>query len=158
MQRAYDGIMDKSSLLKKHLSGVEIMQLATVNRGQPWVCTVHFVLGPDGNVYWLSLPSRRHSLDIARNPNVAAAMVVSQAPPVIGVQIDGKAAVVSGRADLDTITSWFAARHGRPLAEVQALLVGPDEHWCYRLVPRTFVLFDKQNFPKDPRQEWRAET
>lgn len=147
--------MNKMDLVRNHINKMEVMQLATSVYSQPWICTVHF-LYVNNRIYWVSAPYARHSGEIQLNPHVAVAMAVQTTPPIIGIQIEGDAAVVKDQAELDSIIPKFAERHNRPVDEVRASLSGHDPRLFYRFTPRTYVTFDKQNYPHDSRQEWPA--
>ncbi len=144
--------MDASEYIKKYLSESKFMQLATVADNKPWVCTLHFVTDEDANIYWLSLPTRRHSEEIAGNNQVAVAVKTDM--PVVGVQAEGTAEIVT---DIDTITKvmdLYVERHGTGKTFVDRVVQGIDNHKMYKLTPKRFQLFDELNFPKQPPQEW----
>lgn len=63
--------MQASELIKKYLDEKQVMQLATVRDGQPWVCNIHFVPDGNGTLYWLSKPTRRQSLEITDDSRAA---------------------------------------------------------------------------------------
>ncbi|HUS26770.1 MAG TPA: pyridoxamine 5'-phosphate oxidase family protein [Nevskiaceae bacterium] len=62
--------------IRNYLPLVVHMSLGTCANNKPWVCEVHFVYDNELNLYFRSLPSRRHSQEIAQNPNVAGNIVV----------------------------------------------------------------------------------
>ncbi len=130
------------------------MQLATVNGDQPWCCTVYFVADDKLNLYWASLPSRRHSQEIAGHGKVAAAIPVKfvNGEKVGGIQVDGKAAEVPASEAIRPITEQYAAKFGRDAAWVDDFTAGRTEHRLYKLTPATIVIFDEENFAGDPRQ------
>jgi uncharacterized protein YhbP (UPF0306 family) len=87
--------MQESDLIKKYLREGRVMQIATSIDSRPWVCTVYFVPDEQHNLYWLSLPARRHSLEIAKNNKIAIAIAVKfDKNPIIGIQSEGSVAVV----------------------------------------------------------------
>ncbi len=136
-----------------YLHQAEVMQLATAANNQPWACTVHFVYTPDSyKIYWVSDASRRHSQEVAANPRVAAAIAISTNQPVIGVQIEGDAVCVTDTAEREVGARLFAKRHGSGEEFIQAVMSGKKPLYC--LTPRLLAIFDKKNFPDDPKQEW----
>lgn len=146
--------MDASEYIKKYLNESKFMQLATAVDNKPWVCTLHFVADEDANIYWLSLPTRRHSEEIAQNPHIAVAIAVKTDMPVIGVQAEGTAELVT---DLETITKvmdLYVERHGTGKTFVDRVVQGIDNHKMYKLTPTRIQLFDEVNFPKQPPKEW----
>jgi uncharacterized protein YhbP (UPF0306 family) len=67
--------MDKEATLREYIDKTIHMSLATVSGTTPWVCEVHFAYDNDLNLYFRSLKSRRHSQEIASNPNVAGNII-----------------------------------------------------------------------------------
>jgi uncharacterized protein YhbP (UPF0306 family) len=132
------------------------MQLATVSGDQPWACTVHFAVDNLHNLYWLSNPSRRHSQDIAKNPKVAAAIVLPEtAGKIRGMSVQGVAWETTDPKEIEQHIVAFEERFGRHGVGAE-IISGKNANRLYQLKPEFFVLFDTINFPSDPRQEWRV--
>lgn len=147
--------MDVPTLIKKYLQEPKVMQLATAEDGQPWACTVHFAADKDFNLYWISLPGRRHSKEIAKNKKAAATVPIKfPNHPVVGVSFEGDAQIVS-LDDLETAADAYNKRFGLSDTFRKKLLEGTAEEKLYKLKPRLVVLFDQINFPDNPRQEWK---
>ena len=92
--------MDKKKLINSHLAQARVMQLATAMSNQPWVCTVHFASDDELNLYWTSKIERRHSMEIAKNNKVSAAIPIEDNQKdgyVIGLSFEGVAKVLSGK-------------------------------------------------------------
>lgn len=142
-------------LLKKHISGGRVMQIATANDKHPWICTVYYVEDELTNLYWLSLPSRRHSQEIEQNSNVAATIAVNLDQPVVGVQIEGEADIVDDRDVVKSVMKRYVAKYGVGKDFYDNFTSGKSQHKLYQLTPKSMVLFDEINFPGDPRQEWK---
>ena len=148
--------MEPVELVKRYLSQTNVMQLATSDNGQPWACTVHYYSDDDFNFYWISLLSRKHSLDIKQNNKVAAAVLfhenTSAEPYVIGISLEGTAELIGDQIDEKTSVAYI-----KKLAKDPSLLTniatGKNQHKFYRLKPSKIILFDSKNFPDDPRQE-----
>lgn len=132
-----------------------MMQMATVCDGQPWCCTVYYVLDEAFNLHWASLPSRRHSQEIKNHNKVAAAIPVKfvNGEKVIGIQIEGTAEAVPASPGIRDITEAYAQKFKRDSQWVDDFTAGKTAHQLYKLTPSAFVLFDEENFPDDPRQE-----
>ncbi|HYG84135.1 MAG TPA: RNase H family protein [Verrucomicrobiae bacterium] len=144
-------------LINQYLLGGRLMQLATVNNDQPWVCTVHYVY-VRGNVYWLSLPSRRHSQEIECHDKVAFAMAVKHDKPVVGIQGEGRAEVVRHEPEIAEVMQAYVSKYGIGQDFYENFLAGKNQHWLYKCPPRLLVLFDEVHFDKTiSRQEWRPE-
>ena len=146
--------MDAIEIIKQHLSDRHAMQLATVASGKPWICTVYYLADEDFNLYWASLPSRRHSQEIANDPSVAAAIVChsEKGKPVAGLQIEGTASLLDSPDAIRPIAELYAAKFDRDQAWVNDFSRLRTEHRLYRLRPDNYVLFDEVNFKANPRQ------
>ncbi len=69
---------DITNRIYKEVKDTWLMQLATVQDGQPWIANVFFVVDAQLNFYWLSYPNRRHSRELAINPKAAIAIAIKQ--------------------------------------------------------------------------------
>lgn len=150
--------MNPRKVIKEYLQKQHMMQLATVANGQPWCCTVYFVVDDAYNLYWASLPSRRHSQEIAAHAPVAAAIPVKfvKGEPVAGLQIAGTAKMLPPSPAIHSLTRRYAEKFNRDAAWVEDFVAGRTQHRLYKLTPSTVVLFDESNFPDTPRQEFNA--
>lgn len=63
--------VDVEQIVRTYLKDVIVLSLATSRDNQPWVCEVIFAYDDELNLYFRSLTRRRHSQEIAANPNVA---------------------------------------------------------------------------------------
>jgi uncharacterized pyridoxamine 5'-phosphate oxidase family protein len=145
--------MNPLTLTKQYLAEKQILQLATLHDLKPWISTVHFVADDDMNLYWLSLPTRRHSEDIARNPNVAVAVVVKADWPVAGLQFEGTAKEVYDPHVVKVILQRYLAIYDRGKDFYENFMAGRNQHILYRFTPKRGQLFDEVNFPGGIPQE-----
>ena len=147
--------MDLKALAERYLDENHVMQVATVVGGQPWICTVYYVYDKGFNFYWASLPTRRHSVEIAKNPQVAAAIKVKGVigEKVIGFQIEGQASIIDPSLTDRSIVEKYAARFGRDEQWVEDFVNGNTEHRLYKLTPAAITLFDEEDFPETPQQK-----
>ena len=83
--------IDVEQVVRENIDNTVHMSLATVHDNMPWVCEVHFAYDDDLNLYFRSLKSRRHSQEIAKNPNVAGNIIDKYAlgEAVVGVYFEG---------------------------------------------------------------------
>jgi len=129
------------------------MSLATCADDKPWVCEVHFAYDSELNLYFRSKESRRHSQEIAKNPNVAGNIVtqhpVDQEPR--GVYFEGTAEIVN---DID-------GKHEAYRSFADRLEVGPeiieeamanDGHKIYKITVADYYLFDSRE--SNPSQKY----
>jgi uncharacterized protein YhbP (UPF0306 family) len=99
--------MDVEKNIREYIPQIVHMSLGTTKDNKPWVCEVHFAYDNELNVYFRSLPSRRHSQDIAANPNVAGNIVRQHALGEFprGVYFEGTAEKLSpGEAQTKAFT------------------------------------------------------
>lgn len=142
-------------LVKDYLAENFTMQLATVSNGSPWVCTVRFLADAQNNIYWASLPSRRHSQEIKNDSKVACAIVVQNVigTPVIGIQIEGDAEMIEPPVNDTDIVKRYAEKFVRDSDWVDDFIKGNTDHRLYKLTPSSIYLFDEENFPGGQRQQ-----
>ena len=136
------------------LSLGQVLQLATSKNNSPWISTVYYVADSDRNIYWLSYPERRHSLEIAENPQVAITIAVKQDLPVIGMQAAGKVEVVNDAAVVETILASYVKKYDGAGQDFHKRFVeGKNKHQLYKLTPSMLVLFDEVHFKDSPVQK-----
>ena len=143
-------------LIIKYLDEARMIQVATSISDQPWCATVYFSVDNSHNLYWISLPTRRHSEEIRQNPKVAGAIVLphTHGEKVRGLQFEGVAREISKPEEIRPLAESYMERYtATGLAE--AMISGQNPHRLYQIQPTLFVLFDEVNFPGDSRQEWR---
>ena len=132
----------------------QVMQLATSNNNTPWISTVYFVADEDRNLYWLSIPERRHSQEVAANPEVAAAIAVKQDIPVIGIQASGRVEIVNDSDVVEKILAMYMKKYdGAGQDFHQRFIAGKNKHQLYKLTPANLVLFDEVHFKDGPAQK-----
>ena len=130
------------------------MQLATVSGDQPWSCTLYYVADENLNLYWISTPDTRHSKQIHTNKKVAASIPVKfKDLTVVGVQAEGDAVLVEDTDEIKSAIRIYTDKFDRGEDWYKDFIDGKNEHKLYILKPRLFVLFDRENFPDDSRQE-----
>jgi uncharacterized protein YhbP (UPF0306 family) len=147
--------MDLEKHIKTVLGQVLVIQLATVRDGQPWCCNVRVYTDDDIHIYWVSHPDVRHSQEIADDPHVGAAAALKLAEPLLGVQIEGTAAVVTEQAVIDRVMGFYGERHGNDPAWINQVASGKSALKLYCLTPARIAIFDQMAFPDDPQQTWQ---
>ncbi len=136
-------MLDVEQAIRDYLPDVLHMSLATCTGNKPWVCEVHFAYDDDLNIYFRSTPSRRHSQEIAQNPNVAANIVTQH-----GLGDKPRAVYFEGKAeqldDIDENHIAYRLIHER-------LGIGPeilenaqqaDGHKFYKISVSDYYVFD----------------
>ena len=120
------------------------MQLATSRDGQPWNCTVYFVVRA-GNFYWLSFPERRHSSELALNPRASIAVVLQSKQPVVGLQAEGDVTIVEDIVEAEDVLDLYVEKYDQGSQFISLLKAGSNKHALYRFVPRHVSLFDEHD-------------
>lgn len=140
--------------IKKYAKQAMLMQVATVHQSMPWICTVYFVVDDKLRFYWLSLPSRRHSREIAQHDKVAIAVAVKPDQPIIGLQAEGRAEVVQDPLEVQAVITKYIAKYNMGHKFMDAYRAGENQHQLYRFTPKSIVLMDEVNAREKGRQEW----
>jgi uncharacterized protein YhbP (UPF0306 family) len=147
--------MQESDLIKIYLREGRVMQIATSIDSRPWVCTVYFVPDEQHNLYWLSLPARRHSLEIAKNNKIAIAIAVKfDKNPIIGIQSEGSVAVVGDEETVKKVLPAYVEKYGNGKDFVELFKAGKNQHSLYKFTPVKYFLFDEVNFSDGQKHEW----
>jgi uncharacterized protein YhbP (UPF0306 family) len=136
--------VDVEKNIREYLPQVVHMSLGTSKDNKPWVCEVHFAYDDDLNVYFRSLPTRRHSQEIAQNPHVAGNIVRQHALGEMprGVYFEGTARMLQPGAEQDKAAACIQARLQPPNDIVQDAQ-NPDGHQFYKIDVETFYIFGK---------------
>lgn len=150
-------IMDLKKLIHEYLKEAHIMQVATSKDNQPWACTVYFAFDSELNLYWISSTKRRHSEELRNNEKVGGAVAIYHAPgeKVRGIQFEGVAKELTGE-EAQKAMKHYTSRFEMKEERVKKIVEGSEDHLCYKITPKMFVLFDETNFPNDPRQEYEV--
>lgn len=151
----YNQAMDLRKLIEEYLSKAYLMQVATTDNNQPWVCSVYFAYDESLNLYWISRPTRRHSKELRSNERVAGTVVLphTHGEKVRGLQFEGVAKELISKEAIKEIECYSNRFQDIPKEKIKTILEGKDSHVCYKISPTLFILFDEVNFPDNPRQE-----
>lgn len=127
----------------KMVANAKVMQIATVGEnGKPWVASVYFVL-VGNKYYWLSEPRRRHSKEIAKNPNIAVAIVVKEDMPVIGLQAEGVATEVKEIKTIIKVMPKYIKKYGVGKNFAERAKKGINKHKLYVFAPKSTTIFNE---------------
>lgn len=148
-------MMTAKDLAKEYIHESSVMQIATMSSRGPWICTVYYVEDSRLNLYWLSLPTRRHSQEIKREPHVAIAIAVKPDKPVIGIQAEGTVKVVTDKKIIAEVMKQYTEKYGAGRDFYDNFIAGKNQHLLYKFTPQTTVLFDEVNFKNNTRVEIR---
>ncbi len=120
------------------------MSIATSSDNRPWVSEVHYSYDRDLNLYFISLPSRRHSIEISKNNFVAGNIVKQHGKDdtVRGVYFEGAATMLTEVTESDVSFLSYKDRFGidnNILAEQN----DTNGHRWYKVQVNKFYLFDE---------------
>ena len=136
--------LDVEKIVREYIDKSIHMSLGTVNDGKPWVCEVHFAYDKDLNLYFRSLQSRRHSQDIASNPNVAGNIVrqhaLNEYPHAI--YFEGTAEMLTTDEERQIVFGYFKERLGVGEAALEEAQ-NPDGHQFYKISVKNWFAFGK---------------
>lgn len=136
----------------RDVNRVKVMQLASSHDGQPWICTVYFVVSR-GCFYWLSFPDRRHSKEVKENPKAAVAVAIHQDVPVVGIQAEGSVREVHSISEASRVLVLYVKKYGKGKDFIELLKRGNNQHVLYCLEPSSIMLFDEQASPAVPYKQ-----
>lgn len=141
--------VEPEKVAHEYLEQGKVMQLGTMHDGKPRVNSVYYVSATNGKaVYWMSEPTRRHSMDIIKHPQASAAIAVKVDYPVAGIQFEGDAEEVTDFHEIQKVAKRYGAKYsgyGGDLHERYA--AGTNKHHLYKLRIHKLELFDEVNFP-----------
>jgi uncharacterized protein YhbP (UPF0306 family) len=136
--------MDVEKIVREYIDKTVHMSLATVSGKKPWVCEVHFAYDDKLNLYFRSLSSRRHSQEIAANPNVAGNIIDKYAvgDAVVGVYFEGMAEQLGPG---DAQNKAFEAMHQRVNTASDAIeeATSPEGHQFYKITVENWYVFGR---------------
>lgn len=139
-----------------YLPNVIHMSLGTSRDNKPWVCEVHFTFDDDMNLYFRSLPSRRHSQDIADNPQVAGNIVEQHDNTMKprGMYFEGTAELLEGVAEDDIAYKLSQQRFGLG-PEILEEAAKDDGHKFYKITVDNWYMFDARD--SKPSQKYQLQ-
>lgn len=147
-------------LIRNYLPNIIHMSLGTCVDNKPWVCEVHYAYDQELNLYFNSLPSRRHSQEIIQNPHVSGNIVVQHGlgEKPQGVYFEGKAAIVEDPEEVETALREYGGRFTDRADFAKAELAKEDGGRFYKITVSDFYVFDVRgelNPPGKHHLKWK---
>lgn len=145
--------MNLQELAHTYLSDLKHMQLATVSKGKPWLCTVYFVAYDTFNLYWTSARSKQHSREIL-NDSASAVTVVRNTERKQALQMVGNSYEVADD-ELETVHELYQGKFGSKdydLEEIKKHDPNARSYWVFK--PTSISFWDEVNFPDSPKQSF----
>ena len=136
--------IDVEKIVREYLPDVIHMSLATCKDNKPWVCEVHCAYDEDLNLYFRSKSDRRHSQEIAENPNVAGNIIRAHAlgEYPLGVYFEGTAAMLESDDEKLRAFTCLQARFNMPEGILEEAKQ-PDGHKFYKVTVENWYVFGK---------------
>lgn len=133
-------------VIRDYLPDIIHMSLATTSGDSPWVCEVHFAYDDSLNLYFRSLPSRRHSQEIASNPKVAGNIIIQHPPGLApkGVYFEGTAKQLADDDELMTANDCIKKRLNPP-GDILEEAKREDGHKFYKVTVSKYYVFDARD-------------
>lgn len=151
--------IDVEQVVREYIDKTVHLSLATTKNNLPWVCEVHFAYDKHLNLYFRSLSSRRHSQEIAENPNVAGNIVKQHElqETVVGVYFEGTARQLTERKDQELALEYLKNRL-KIKEEVLDEAQEPDGHKFYQIFVKNWYVFGRFGLPSGQKYklEWNA--
>jgi uncharacterized protein YhbP (UPF0306 family) len=154
----------ESVLLREYVINGKLMQVATVDSdNKPWLVHVWYAPSSQLELIFTSNVVRLHSDHIRTNSAVAGGIIAIDLKGLgqkglRGITFTGNAHECAG-SELEEAyetyaTRWSKARESFPLTDIKS---GESPMRMYKITPTQFVLFDEENYPKQPKRvihEW----
>ncbi len=109
--------MENRGAVRAFLETQSTLALATVDEaGNPQAAPLFYISDDALNLYWLSSPTSRHSLNLAANKHVAATIypTVWGWTEIRGLQIEGEAGIVRDDAHREAILTRYRHKFDLP--------------------------------------------
>ena len=149
--RVFAGPGNDKRRLRSFLGHHTTLVLATADDcAIPWACPVFFAVDPELGVTFVSPPGSRHATNLAVRPWASAAIVGQHTHwrSVVGVQLEGPAALLQGSDRRDGLSRymarfrWIAERAASGDRAAEATLARFSSGNVYRITPMRVVLVD----------------
>lgn len=146
--------MDIEKIVREYIDKTVHLSLATTLNDKPWVCEVHFAYDDTLNLYFRSLTSRRHSQNIAQNPNVAGDIIDKYAlgDSVVGVFFEGRADLLGPGDERQKAFECIKSR----LQADDAILAeadNPEGHQFYKIRVENWCVFGRFGQPSGQKYQ-----
>ena len=153
---------DVEQIIRDGIKDLYHLSLATSRDNKPWVCEVHFGYDQELNLYFISLPTRRHSEDIAYNPRVAGNIIPQyslEAPDILGIYFEGTCKKLENETDKQ-IAFRALQEHINLSAERLKESRNPGEHQFYKISVKEWSIFGRFGGPSGVKHtiKWSSQS
>ena len=132
------------SIIREYIKDIVHMSIATCADNKPWISEVHYSYDDDLNLYFISRPSRRHSLEVAANGQIAGNIIKQHkaGEEVRGVYFEGAIEMLDDVKDTDVAFQTYNKRLGLDATMLNEQ-AEENGHCWYKINVHKFYLFDE---------------
>jgi len=136
-------IDDVEAAIRAYLPDIIHLSLATSHDNIPWSSELHYVYDNELNIYFRSLGSRRHSVELRSNAHVSGSIMKQHAIGELprGIYFEGEAKELQDVDEKHSAYLEYCKRFGTN----ESILIDarkPDGHKFYMISVKKFYLFD----------------
>lgn len=132
------------SIIRDYIKDIVHMSIATCVDNKPWISEVHYSYDDELNFYFISRPSRRHSLEISKNNQIAGNIVKQHTAgeSVRGVYFEGVIEMLDDVKETDIPLQTYSSRFGEDSSILDEQVEENGHRW-YKITVKKFYLFDE---------------
>ena len=151
--------IDWNEKVKEALDRTEFMAISTIDADGSWTCPVQFGHSEKLDLYFRSMPHSKHMRHLLADNRISVAIFKTERFPgsreVMGLQLKGKAARLTDRANVEDAARHMYGRHPRKIdyrTKIEEHL-GPDAVWNFvKISPEEAWCFDSRVFGEERRE------
>ena len=131
-------------IIRGYIKDIVHMSIATSRQNKPWISEVHYSYDDDLNLYFVSRPERRHSLEVADNKLIAGNIVKQHAKgeSVRGVYFEGVIEMLEDVKETDIAFKTYNERFDGDASILEEQAEKNGHRW-YKITVKKFYLFDE---------------
>jgi len=132
------------TIIRNYIQDIIHMSIATCADNKPWISEVHYSYDDDLNLYFISRPSRRHSLEAASNAQIAGNIIKQHkaGEEVRGVYFEGVIEMLDDVKESDVSFQTYNKRLGLDAGMLNEQAEENGHRW-YKITVDKFYLFDE---------------
>ncbi len=142
---------DWKKYIDEALFATDYCSIATVDKSGAWANPVYFAWDKNYNLYFISQMSSRHMQNLQKDNRISVAIYkTEQKGDIIGIQLEGKAKILSENESKKNIQHAYDTYYGRAGhgPDVQGYINNPT--WLYvKVVPSKIYYFDTRFFGEE---------
>jgi uncharacterized protein YhbP (UPF0306 family) len=147
---------DVEKIIRENIADIFHMSFSTSDNNKPWTVELHFAYDEQLNIYFVSLPSTRHCLEINKNSYVSGTIVrqydLSAIEPV-GVYYEGQARKLETDSDKKIAFDLLHSRNGLPNS-IYEESSDPNGHQFYKVSVDNWYAYGKFGSDHGQKLKW----